>query len=469
VGCLAYELACGSPPFVSDNSFELAGMHDRDAVSPPSERGSLLGPPGDALILGLLAKATSERQVRIDAVLRALAELGAANRPIKGQADGTAAIIGEQSLIRYTTDEMLSVLSFEFDRPTTIIASPENAEGLMNTATEVGAHAPAEAIDGLPEVGAHAPAEAIDGLPASIGRYAIISLLGTGGLGRVYLARGGWLDRDVAIKLTPGGSQLSPEDRTRLRREALAVARLSHPNIVAIYDVNETDEYTYTVLEYVEGGDLRQRMGGAPWPPVAAAQLVLTLALAVEHAHSLGIVHRDLKPSNILLTAEGKPKISDFGLAKLIGEQQEAATVTFEGTVMGTPSYMAPEQTMGAIQDIGPATDIYALGTILYELLAGRRPFQGGTVQEMFVQVQVRRPDPPSRWVHGIPDELDLICLRCLEKSPGDRYATADELAGALERFIANLAVARAPSFWENARALLGFKKRDRKKERPAS
>src|SRR5262249_43169969 len=157
----------------------------------------------------------------------------------------------------------------------------------------------------------------------------------------------------------------------------------------------------------------------------AAARLVVTLARAVDHAHQRGILHRDLKPSNVLLTKDGVPKISDFGLAKLLGEEAEAIETTQVGTVIGTPTYMAPEQAIGAIGETGPATDIYALGMSLYELLAGRRPFEAGTPYEILMQVREWRPDPPSRWQSGLPPQLDAICLRCLEKSPKDRYATA--------------------------------------------
>jgi serine/threonine protein kinase len=469
LGCLAYELACGSPPFASDNHFELAGLHDRAVAEPPSRCGSGLGPPGDALILGLLAKTPGERPASPNVVLRALEDLGRApdladqfdaagpsrdmaRRPTAEEAAPTGPILGESSLIRYTTDDMVSIISFA--------ARPE-ALGFDQDLQATTALAATSAEDSR--------ILSADTLPSVIGRYKILQLIGRGGLGSVLLARDEALNRVVALKLSLGGSRISPEVRARFQREALAVARLAHPNIVTLYDVGQTDEFAYTVLEFVEGGDLRARMGKGPWPVEAAARLVLTLARAMEYAHSLGIVHRDLKPSNILLTRKDEPKISDFGLAKLVGEQEESATVTFEGTVVGTPYYMAPEQAAGEIDKIGQAVDIYALGTILYELLAGRRPFQGGTVLETLMQVRERRPDPPTRWQPGVPRDLDAICLRCLEKSPRDRYATAGGLAHDLERFLEGRPLfAGRPTFWVRARRFLPFKWPGAGKARPA-
>jgi serine/threonine-protein kinase len=298
----------------------------------------------------------------------------------------------------------------------------------------------------------------LDGLVAihtQIGRYKVVEQLGRGGLGAVYLARDEDLHRVVAIKLNLESVDATPERRARFRREAMAVAHLEHRNIVPIYDVGYDKGLTYIVLAYVPGGDLRQRLRGEPWAPGDAARLVVTLARAVDYAHSNGIIHRDLKPSNILIDREGTPMISDFGLAKLIGEQEEDAAETKEGVVLGTPVYMAPEQARGEIGRIGPATDIHALGVMLYELLAGRRPFQGGTPDEMLMQVREVRPGPPSQWRPDLPPALDAICLKCLEKEPERRYATAGALADDLERYLAGQRpIAAPPSLWERA---LGF------------
>jgi serine/threonine protein kinase len=450
LGCLAYELACGAPPFVSDNHFELAGMHDREAARPPCGSGSALGPSGDALILRLLAKSPAERPADLVIALRELDDLAAALRTGVKELAPARPILGEASLIRYTTDDMISVLAFPVEPGS--IGPARDPEDTMTTTT-----GPYEASG----------AGLLGPMPKALGRYSIIREIGSGGLGRVLLAQDQALRRQVAIKLSVGGSRIHPEALARFRMEAEAVARLDHQNIVRIFDVGQTEEFAYTVLEYVDGGDLRQRMDESSWPAESAARLVLTLARAVDYAHSAGILHRDLKPSNILLTKDGVPKISDFGLAKLIGDRDEAESSTLPGTVMGTPSYMAPEQAAGEIEDVGKATDVYALGTILYELLAGRRPFQGGTPFETLMQVRERRPDPPSRWRPGLSRELDAICLRCLEKSPRKRYATAGELADALERFVERSSTPPRPGFWERARGLLSFKKTHQDRDRP--
>jgi eukaryotic-like serine/threonine-protein kinase len=297
-------------------------------------------------------------------------------------------------------------------------------------------------------------------VPPQIGRYMIIRILGEGGLGRVYLARDSALNREIAIKVRGRISRSSPEGRARFDREAMLMARLDHPNIVKIHDMGEEDGSFYVVLEYLDCGDLRRRLSDGAWPPDEAARLVATLARAMYYAHSRGILHRDLKPPNIVFDKNGTPKITDFGLAKLMGEQQEDAMATDPGMIMGTPSYMSPEQVRGEISGIGPAADIYALGVILYELLAGRRPFVGGTPTEMLSKVLAYQADPPSRWHPGLPRELDAICLKCLEKKPERRYSTAAALADDLERFVAGKAIiARPPGAWDRLRRLFSSKK----------
>jgi serine/threonine protein kinase len=464
LGCLAYELACGAPPFLSDNHFELAGMHGREPVEPPSRRGSRLGPSGDPLILRLLAKSPSDRLADRDSALRALGDVRDGLRPRAPAQEPAAPLLGDQSLVRYTTDSLVSIVSLTFtadprsdgDTPLGLIAVAAGPGSAEDTSTTDGETARGRVVTHL------------DDVPTQFGRYVMVRLIGQGGLGAVYLARDESLGREVAIKLNRLGSLASPEARARFQREAMLVARLSHPNIVAIYDVGEKDGFTYTVLEYVDGGNLRQQLDRGPWPHEEAARLVAILARAVDHAHSLGIVHRDLKPSNILLTKDEMPKISDFGLAKLLGEQVEDAVVTGEGVILGTPAYMAPEQAIGEIQAIGPAADIYALGTILYELLAGRRPFLGGTPHEMFMHLQVRDPTPPSRFQPKLPRDLDMICLKCLQKEPQRRHPTAGALADDLERILAGVSImAQRPGRWERLSRRLGFKKSPRPGDRP--
>ena len=229
------------------------------------------------------------------------------------------------------------------------------------------------------------------------------------------------------------GAYAPPHERARFQREAEAVAGLRHPNIVQVYDVGDFDGRPYFTMEYVEGGSLAHQLAGAPQPARQAAQLVATLAAAVHAAHVRGIVHRDLKPANVLLAEDGTPKVTDFGLAR---RQDDGAGLTHTGEAVGTPSYMAPEQARGRPDTVGPATDIYGLGAILYELLTGRPPFRAATAAETVHQVISQEPAPPSRLNDQVPHDLETICLKCLNKEPSRRYGTATELAGDLLRFL---------------------------------
>jgi len=214
--------------------------------------------------------------------------------------------------------------------------------------------------------------------------YEILGELGRGGMGVVYKARHVALNRLVALKMILSGLHAGPQALARFRTEAMAVASLQHPNIVQIYDVGEADGKPYFSLEYVERGSLADRFTGTPLPARAAGQLIETLARAIETAHRRGIVHRDLKPANVLLTAEGVPKITDFGLAKRLDLDQGQ---TESGSILGTPSYMAPEQAEGRVREIGPPADVYALGAILYELVTGRHPFRAESAARTVRQV----------------------------------------------------------------------------------
>jgi WD40 repeat protein len=266
--------------------------------------------------------------------------------------------------------------------------------------------------------------------------YDMLDELGRGGMGVVYRARQRRAQRLVALKMILAGGHAGPEAAARFAVEVEAVARLQHPHIVQIYDVGEHDGRPYFALEYVDGGSLEKKLTGTPQPARAAAEMVETLARAMHHAHRQGIVHRDLKPANVLLTADGTPKVTDFGLAKLLvggGGMQ-----TQSGAILGTPSYMAPEQAGGKSKDIGPAVDVYTLGAILYEMLTGRPPFRGETPLETLQQVQSTEPVPPSRLQPRLPRDLTTICLKCLQKEPAKRYASALALAEDLRRFLTN-------------------------------
>jgi serine/threonine-protein kinase len=262
--------------------------------------------------------------------------------------------------------------------------------------------------------------------------YEVETVLGHGGMGVVYKARHKLLNRLVALKMLLAGAYTGPTERERFLREAEAVAGLRHPNIVQVFDVGDHVGRPYFTMEYVEGGSLAKKLLGTPLPAREAAALLGTLAEAVHVAHQGGIVHRDLKPANILLTVDGTPKIADFGLARHFDGQ---ASLTLSGARLGTPSYMAPEQAMGKAHAIGPATDTYALGALLYELLTGRPPFRGETATETELQVIYQEPVPPSRLNANVPRDLETICLVCLLKDPKRRYATAASLAEDLQRF----------------------------------
>jgi len=273
--------------------------------------------------------------------------------------------------------------------------------------------------------------------------YEILEVLGRGGMAVVYKARQHSLRRLVAIKVILAGPHASPEEITRFRIEAESVAQLHHPHIVQVYEVGQQTGYPYCSLEFVEGGNLSQRLNGNPLPAAQAAQIAEQLARAIEVAHAHHIVHRDLKPSNILLTSDGQPKITDFGLAKWMDSDP---VQTRTGAVMGTPGYMAPEQAEGK-KNVGPAADVYGLGAILYELLTGRPPFQAETVLDTVMRVVSEEPIPPRRLRADVPKDLETICLKCLEKDPRRRYVSARALADDLHCYLRGEAIsARPPS-----------------------
>ena len=279
-------------------------------------------------------------------------------------------------------------------------------------------------------------------LPAIPG-YTLLGELGRGGMGVVYKAEHVKLKRLVALKMVLGGALAGPQHLERFRAEAEAVARLQHPNIVQIYEVGEHDGLPFFSLEYCAGGSLAQRLDGTPLPVREAAGIIETLARAMHAAHERHIVHRDLKPANVLMGEDGTPKITDFGLAK---KMDATEVLTQSGAVMGTPSYMAPEQARGNAKQLGPPADIYALGALLYELLTGRPPFKGATAMDTMVQVATDEPVAPSRMQPKLPPDLETICLKCLEKAPSRRYLTSQALADDLHRYLAGEPIQARPA-----------------------
>jgi WD40 repeat protein/serine/threonine protein kinase len=271
--------------------------------------------------------------------------------------------------------------------------------------------------------------------PPRIGNYQILEEIGRGGMGVVYKARQTTLSRIVALKMILAGEHAGLRERSRLRNEAEAAAQLLHPNVVQIFEIGEHEGLPFLAMEYVPGGNLNRMLRAKPQAFRWSAKLTETLARTIHVAHQRGIVHRDLNPSNILMAPDGTPKISDFGLAKFLLDNNG---VSLNGLILGTPPYMAPEQVSRNGRSIGAGTDVYALGALLYEMLTGTPPFRGLTPMETLCQVLEGELVPPSKLRHGLPEDLETICLKCLEKDPVRRYSTADDLAADLQRFQEN-------------------------------
>lgn len=292
----------------------------------------------------------------------------------------------------------------------------------------------------LPASGIATSAGALPNLPG----YVLEEELGRGGYGVVYRARATQLDRLVAIKLLKQGALADSGERNRFLNEARAAARLTHPHIVPVYEVSEAEGAPFIAMEYLRGGSLSKQLDGTPLPDRETAKLVSVLARALQYAHEQGVVHRDLKPGNILLQTDEETssfilhpssfhlKVADFGTARLMDSPSE---LTPTQAILGTPSYMAPEQAFGQSRAVGPAADVYSLGAILYELLTGRPPFKAATPFETLVLVRDEECVPVRRLQPRVPRDLDTICAKCLEKDPARRYKTAGEFAEDLDRF----------------------------------
>ncbi|MBL8801025.1 MAG: protein kinase [Planctomycetes bacterium] len=341
-------------------------------------------------------------------------------------------------------EELLERLLETGGEPEDVCDDPELLEPLRRRLRAVRG-IEAQLVVMFPSAGARLDDELLVENPAlpHIPGYRVESVLGRGGMGIVFRAQHLGLERPVALKMMLSGAFASAPERARFLREARAVAGLRHANIVQSYDVGDFEGRPYFTMELVEGGNLAQHLAGKPQPAREAAERMVVLARAVEFAHRNGIVHRDLKPSNILIAVDGSLKIADFGLARRI-DSNAAGTVS--GTPVGTPSYMAPEQAEGRSKAIGPASDVYALGAILYEMLTGRPPFRGGSAAETERQVMHDEPVAPSRLNSRAPRDLETICLACLRKSPERRYASAAALERDLEAYLRGEPISARPT-----------------------
>jgi serine/threonine-protein kinase len=362
------------------------------------------------------------------------------------QADHVVELIYNEVLLREEMGESPELEDYlqRFPRLTLQLRRLFEVHGVLESGHLLDSHSTMIAQRGLPPT---VPVT-LPQLPAVAG-YELLNELGRGGMGVVYKARHVSLNRVVALKMILTGPHAGTEELARFRAEAEAQARVQHPNIVQIYEIGDAAGCPYFAVEFMDGGSLAQQLAGNPQPPRQAARLLETLAGAVHNAHQHGLVHRDLKPANVLLTADSVAKVTDFGLAKRLpgpGSQPGYVGPTRSGAILGTPSYMAPEQAAGKIEAITPATDIYALGAILYELLTGRPPFLGALPLETLLHVQTQEPVPPRRLQPHVPRDLETICLKCLHKEPSQRYATAQALADDLQRFRADRPIQARPT-----------------------
>jgi serine/threonine protein kinase len=293
-------------------------------------------------------------------------------------------------------------------------------------------------------------------LPTTIDDYELLEEVGRGGMGVVYRARQISLGREVAIKMILRGRLASQSDFDRFVAEASATAKLEHPQIVPVYAIGEIDGRPYFSMQLIDGKTLADKINSSPLPQRRAARIVSTVARAIAFAHREGVLHRDIKPSNILLTKEGTPMVTDFGLAKQASSHDSAiAELTRSGMLVGTPSYMSPEQASGRRAIVGPASDVYSLGCVLYFALTGRGPFVGDSPVDVVMQVIEQEPTPPRALRPSLDRDLEMIVIRCLQKPIDLRYETADALADDLDAYLADEPVSARSGHFEQVVARL--------------
>ncbi len=279
--------------------------------------------------------------------------------------------------------------------------------------------------------------------PRWFGDYELLEEIGRGGMGVVFKARQASLDRIVAVKMMLFGQLASREFQERFRVEAKAAANLRHPNLVTVHEVGEQEGFQYFTMDYIEGQNLADLVRERPLRPQRAARYVKTIAEAIQHAHAHGVLHRDLKPSNVLVDGDDCPHVTDFGLAKICSGN---ADLTIPGQILGSPQYLPPEQAKGDVGAVGPFSDVYSLGAILYCLLTGRPPFVAQAVAEVLSQVEKSEPIPPQLLNPAVPQDLETVCLKCLQKHPHDRYQSPQALADELGRFLRDEPITARPA-----------------------
>lgn len=372
---------------------------------------------------------------RCGRVSRVLGAAGKSSPPRKGDQYSTLGLGGTADSLGEAPKEPAIPASPDADTPPIKIEPIRPARPPSNiepTSIEETIDEPYEAATPSARTEPETPDSRDEATPVVPG-YEVLGELGRGGMGVVYKARHLSLKRLVALKMIRDAAFAGPEDLARFQIEAEAIASLQHPNIVQIYEIGKVNGSPYFSLELVQGGNLARKLAGQPLAFREAAELAATLARAVHSAHQRGVVHRDIKPANVLLTEEGVPKITDFGLAKQLNMEDDSVEA---GAVVGTPAYLPPEQAAGAHEEVGPRADVYSLGAVLYELLTGRPPFRGESISDTLMMVMYDEPVPPRQLRPKVPRDLETICFKCLAKAPDQRYDSALALAEDLQRWL---------------------------------